>query len=109
MSEESDCISLASCTKGGEARSKRKYSDSDEESEYRAPCTIIKATTCKKQSTLLSFVVNKNDSSDQSLEYTDDNSESSSKSLDNHVTVFDNNDVDNYSNSISLRKDSRIY
>ena len=33
MSEDSDWSSLASCTKGGEGRNKRKYSYSDEESE----------------------------------------------------------------------------
>ena len=105
MSEDSDSSSLASCTKGGTIHYKGKYSDSDEESQSRDSFTITKS---KKQSTLFSFVVSENKPNDKSLEYNDDNSESSSKSLDNHETVFDDNDVANRSNSISLRKKSWI-
>ena len=104
MSEDSDYSSLGSCTKGGEGRNKRKHSFSDESSEFKENCTIEKVTTSKKQSTLLSFVVNKNDCSDESLHNNDDNSESSSKSLDYHETAFDDNDVTNRSNTICLRK-----
>ena len=74
MSEDSDSSSLASCTKGGKAPYQRQYSDSDKESESHAPCTKVKKTTSKKQSTLFSYVVNQNKPNDDSLECTDDNS-----------------------------------
>ena len=47
MSEDSDSSSLASCTKGGKAPYQRQYSDSDEESEYHAPCTKGNKTASK--------------------------------------------------------------
>ena len=103
MSEDSDSSSLASCTKGGKSPYQRQYSDSDNDSESHVPCTKVKKTTSKKQSTLFSFV-NKNKPNDKSVECTDDISESSNKSSDLHATVFENNDVANCSNSKSLKE-----
>ena len=101
MNEEGDSSSLASCTKGGRASYHRHYSDSEEDSVSLESCTKGGYTTSKKQSTLLSFVVNQNRDNDKLVQSTDDNSQSSICSMDHPITISEKDDG---ANSTALKQ-----
>ena len=101
MNNKGDSSSLASCTQGGRASYQTHYSDSEENSESLESCTNGGYTTSKKRSTLLSLVVNKNRDNDKLVKNTDDNSQSSIGSLDQHVTLSEKDDG---ANSTALKQ-----